>query len=269
MVFKVLPLSGPEPGMKHICLYVEAAEHRPVFAALCSDIIRTLESSDRTARVTNLQQCFHRWSRFFERWGQEGLTPERQRGLFGELVLLDMLLERGLSPLEAVSSWKGCSGGVHDFVLLGNAAEVKTTISKEPRRVSVSSERQLDDANLESLSLFILTLQEMDANAATLPDAVTKTRKLLEIDANAASLFEAGLIAAGYVDSDADKYPKRYAIRNREAFRVRNGFPRIVSISPGVGDLQYTVTVSACGDYEIAVNAMLDGIAGSVKHDQH
>lgn len=269
MGFKVIPLTGPEPGTKHICLFVENPEHRSVFTSLCSDIIRTLESSDRTSRVKNLQQCFHRWSKFFERWGQEGLTQERQRGLFGELEFLEMMLESGLSPIEAVSSWKGCTGGVHDFVRLGRAVEVKTTISKEPRKISVSSERQLDDADLQSLSLFILTLHEMDAMAMTLPDAVSRTRQLLEKDTNAASFFEAGLIAAGYVDSDADKYPKCYAIRKREAFGVRNGFPRIVTISPGVGDLQYTVTVSACGAHEIAVDAMLYEFTGSVKHEQH
>ena len=63
---KIIPLVGPEPDAKHICLYVENPEHRSVFTTLSSDIIKTLESSDRTTRVKNLQNCFNRWSRFFE-----------------------------------------------------------------------------------------------------------------------------------------------------------------------------------------------------------
>jgi hypothetical protein len=265
MGVKLFPLAGPEPAMKHICLYVEAPEHRPVFTALCSDIVRTLESSESKDRVRNLQQCFHRWSKFFERWGQEGMTQERQRGLFGELEFLELLLGGKLSASDAVSSWKGCSGGVHDFAHGQRAVEVKTTISKEPRKVSISSERQLDNEHLRSLSLFVLTLQETEGEGMSLPDKVMSLRKSIEEDVNAASLFEASLISAGYLDSDADRYPKRYAIRKREAFSVRNEFPRIVSLSPGIGDLQYTVTVSACEPYKTDLRGTLNDLSESAK----
>ena len=268
MGFKILPLAGPEPGMKHICLYVDTPDHRPVFTALCSDIIRTLESSERSARVRNLQECFHRWARFFEKWGQEGMTLERQRGLLGELVFLDTLLNRVQSLLAAVSTWKGCTGGIHDFVWRDRAVEVKTTMSKEPRRVSVSSERQLDDTGLGSLSLFVLTLQEMEARAMSLPEAVENVRRRLKKDTNAASIFEEGLISAGYVDSDADKYLKRYAIRKTEAFRVQEGFPRIITVSSGVGDLKYSVAVSACGSYAMTTDELFDVFEGEITDDQ-
>jgi len=257
MGFKVIPLAGPEPTMKHICLYVESQEHRSVFSALCSDIIRTLESSDPASRVKNLQNCFHRWSKFFDRWGQEGLTPETQRGLFGELTLLEILLNFGISPMEVLSSWKGCCGGIHDFVNKGRAIEVKTTMSKEPRKIVINSERQLDDAGLTSLSLFVLTLQEMDSGAKSLPGMVSEIRQKLEKDYNALNIFESDLIAAGYVDADGNKYQKRYMIRKEEGFVIRNGFPRIITISPGIGDLQYSVTISACRSFEAVIEIIL------------
>ena len=112
---KIIPLVGPEPDAKHVCLYVENPEHRSVFTTLSSDIIKTLESSDRTTRVKNLQNCFNRWSRFFEMWGPEGMSPDRQRGLFGELMVLEILLRTGLSELDGASSWKGSSGSVSRF----------------------------------------------------------------------------------------------------------------------------------------------------------
>jgi len=257
MGFRIISLAGADLYAKHVCLYVENPEHRSVFTTLSSDIIRTLESSDLASRVKNLQNCFDRWSRFFERWGQEGLSAERQRGLFGELMILETLLRAGLSPLDGASSWRGSSGAYQDFVRLDAALEVKTTILKEPRKVSISSEKQLDDTDLKSLVLVVLTLNEVESSGITLPNAVVTLRQLLENDGKASSIFESSLIEAGYLDFDADKYSKQYTIRSREVFDVRNGFPRIISVPPGVGDLRYTVMISACKPFEKTVGEMV------------
>lgn len=262
--FRIIPLTGPDPGTKHICLYVMNPEHRSVFMALSSDIIRTLESSDMATRVRNLQSCFNRWSRFFEIWGEEGMSSERQRGLFGELMVLETLLRTGLSPPDAVSSWKGSSGASQDFIHLDDAIEVKTIITKEPRKVSISNEKQLDDTDLKSLALFVLTLNEVESGGTSLPDAVAIIRQLLENDGKAGSIFESKLVEAGYLDSDAVNYPKQYSIRNREIFDVRNGFPRIKSIPSGVGDLRYTVIISACKPFEKTIGETIKDFIGRV-----
>jgi len=268
MGFRIIALVGPKLAAKHVCLYVENPEHRPVFITLSSDIIRTLESSDWRTRVNNLQNCFNRWSRFFERWDPEGMSAERQRGLFGELMVLETLLRTVLSPLDAVSSWKGSSGAYRDFVHLDADIEVKTTISKEPRKVWVSSEKQLDDTDLESLALVVLTLNEGESSGISLPNAVATVRQLLENDGKAGSIFESSLIEAGYLDSDADKYPKQYTIRSREVFDIRSGFPRIVSVPSGVGDLRYTVTISACKPFEKTIGEMIREFAGDGPNEQ-
>ena len=265
---KIIPLVGPEPGAKHVCLYVENPEHRSVFTTLSSDIVRTLELSDPTSRVRNLQNCFNRWSRFFEGWDLEGMSAERQRGLFGELKVLETLHGAGLSSLEGASSWKGSSGAYQDFVHLGAAIEVKTTISKEPRKVSFSSEKQLDDTDLVSLALIVLTLNEVESGGISLPIAVTTIRQLLENDGKASSIFESKLIEAGYLDFDADKYSKQYTIRSTEVFDIRSGFPRIVSVPPGVGDLRYTVTISACKPFEKTVGEMIGEFVGEGANEQ-
>ena len=268
MGFKIIPQVGPEPGAKHVCLYVVNPEYRSVFTTLSSDIIRTLESSDQTKRAKNLQNCFNRWSRFFEIWGPDGMSAERQRGLFGELMVLETLLRTGFSPLDGASSWKGSSGAYQDFIHLGAAIEVKTTISKEPRKVSVSSEKQLDDTDFQSLALVVLTLNEVEFVGISLPDAVATVRQLLENDGKACSIFESRLIDAGYLDSDEDKYSKHYTIRSMEIFDIRSGFPRIISVPSGVGDLRYTVMISACKPFEKTVGEMIREFAGRASNEQ-
>lgn len=267
MGFRIIPQVGPELSAKHICLYVESPEHRSVFTTLSSDIIRTLESSDQISRIRNLQNCFNRWSKFFERWGQEGISAERQRGLFGELMVLETLLRTGLPLVEGVSSWKGSSGSDQDFIHMDAAIEVKTTISREPRKISISSEKQLDNTDLESLALVVLTLNEVESGGISLPDAVGAVRQLLVNDREADSIFESRLIEAGYLDSDADKYPKRYKIRSIEIFNVQDEFPRIISVPQGVEDLRYTVTISVCKPFEIGIGDMIKEFCGG-KNEQ-
>jgi len=262
MGFKTVPLEGLKSQMENLCLFVENQEHRAVFTSLCLDIIRTLESSDELSRARNLQVCFNRWSKFFEKCGMGGLSLERRRGLFGELYLLADILRSGYPNLEGVLSWKGCLGSDHDFIVNEIAIEVKTTISKEPRKVIVNNERQLDANGLESLYLYIMTLSPVDGSEQTLQWLVGVIRDLLDGDSNALFEFENGLIASGYRDADAARYTEGYIVRMIEAFKVREGFPRIISLPSGVGDLEYSLTISACQPFSISPDAMLSKFTG-------
>lgn len=253
---------GREGAFMNVILSEESPEYRGIFNVLCSDIIRTLEQTEATSRIRGLAICLERWNRFFERWEAGGLSPWRQRGLYGELYMIHMLLDRGLSPSDAVSSWKGCCGEDQDFLRNGRAVEVKTTVTKEPRTVTISSERQLDDRNLESLVLLVLTLHKMDDYAWSLRDLVREIRQRISCVVNASYTFESGLISSGYLDLDDPSYGQGYGIRQIEAFSVGTGFPRITEIPPGTGDIRYSLTLSACGPYTIDIGIMLDRFIG-------
>jgi len=243
--------------VNHLVLSEEGTEYRLVFTALCSDIIRTVELSDRGSRAQRLKLCFDRWSRFFEKYVDDGLSAEEQRGLFGELLTLELLIEHGFPVIEAVTSWKGSQGCHQDFFHRGVAIEVKTTITKEPRMVAVSNEIQLDDRGLEALFLLVLTIQQHDGGPRTLPDLVKNVLERLEADSGALFIFESNLIGAGYLHSDSDRYNKRYGIKKTEVFKVGEGFPRIIDIDPGVGDLYYRVVISTCQSFSIELDQAL------------
>jgi len=249
MTFETIVLDIPRHKTKHIRLFLTSQEHRDIFIIVCEDLILCLrECKNIKQRKIELIHFLKRWSRFFERCGYEGLSQSQQMGLFGELFWLNFMIEKGVDINKALISWKGCEHGYHDFVFGDRVLEVKTTRTKEPQKVRIGNERQLDDQGFRSLHLFILTLHSIRGNENSLPELVDQIRRLLG-GSSASAPFERSLIKAGYLDVHAAAYSTKYVVKKKELFQVQNGFPRIIRIPEGTGDLSYSITVSACKDF--------------------
>lgn len=218
------------------------------FACFCADVIESLVDVASKDRAKTLVGVIDIWDQFFTHSGDKTLSMNRQRGLFAELWWLRKLLLSEMTDIAAVESWKGAQRKVHDFEHNGKVVEVKSTITKEPRKVIISNERQLDNRELESLHLFILTL-DVHETGESLPDIVEEIKSHLG-KGRAAAKFRRNLLLAKYLEADAEKYVSRYTKRHEELFKVQEGFPRIIELPIGTGDLKYSVQVSACKPFQ-------------------
>jgi hypothetical protein len=264
--FSLLELSIPEPGTRHICLTLNKQEHGDVFTAICSDLadeLKDITTADK--RRMAVIDFLDRWTRFFERYTLTGLSAERQRGLFGELWWMRRLIKSGMGNEIAINSWKGYSGGFHDYEIEGMVLEVKTTVSKEPRRVRISSERQLDDRGFISLHLLVLSLIEAQAGGESLPGIIDSIRELLSENKASARKFESCLRDAGYLNTHADIYQSSYAVREEEIFNVKDGFPRLIELPAGIGDINYSVVVGACSDFIVNIDKYINELKEGIK----
>ena len=263
MKFDIITLDVPDEGTRHISLYLEDPEHERVFTMVCSDIAKRLSQIDFSShRTPELKAILDQWTRFFQIFGPDGLTPEAQRGLYGELTWLELLLESDTDMSVLVESWQGFKRAYYDFELNGRVVEVKTTMTKEPRRVRISNERQLDDRGLDSLHLYILTLQKFETGGETLPELVDKIRETLKHNALASNAFDRFLKKAGYFDFHANNYTSGYIRKKQEIFQICNGFPRIIDFSAGVGDISYSITISACSSFAVDLNSVVTSFTG-------
>jgi len=252
MRFEIIALDIPEEHSKHIRLFLINLEYKSIFINVCTDLVKSLNKLHTAEkRKKEIETFLWRWSRFFERYGNGGLTPEKQQGLLGELWWLQCLINFNIDKYSAVSAWKGCSRDYYDFELEGNIVEVKTTKTKEPRKVVINNENQLDDQDGESLHLFVLTLRKLNDGGVSLPGLVNQIRTSLVGYETAESAFEHSLIDAGYLDMHASDYSIEYIVKKEELFVVKHGFPRLVQIPSGLGDLKYSLMVSACKNFEI------------------
>jgi hypothetical protein len=229
--------------------------YKDIFSRLAEDVISvsSCESSDK-AMIHTFFKRLKMWQHFLERHGTEGLDPEGQRGLYGELRFIQdfFIPEIGIGAIPY--GWTGPKKKHRDFQVGGVAIEVKTSIAKQHQKITIANEIQLDDTGLDALYLYYLSLSEHQGAGMTLPELVEKIRRKISEERIIADEFEVLLIEAGYLDEHRDKYESiGYTDRTIHIFNVKEGFPRIISrdLNDGLGDIRYSVSLSACIPFEI------------------
>ncbi len=265
---RIGPFQGSEKPSPHQFLVIEQGEDSPreVFEVLVADVadavINRGAREDVPAVVTGR---LDRWKTFFEVRGLVGLSPESQQGLFGEIWFLREHLLPKAGPFSAVSSWDVSHRALHDFQFPRHAFEVKTSAAKQHQRVHIASERQLDSTGLDSLHLVVISISVVQGGGETLPEMVASIRDLLSKAPPTVRLFEEKLLDEGYTDAHAELYKSGYAFRNVRVYRVGPDFPRVLEsdLKPGVGDVSYSVVLSACEPFKSTLEEALSAIGAA------
>jgi len=250
-----------------ILLKLKDSEGITIFNALIKDIYESLEEVNDAQKALELfKECLNIWSDFFIYYGYEGLGQERQRGLFGELFFLKKYVLINTDYITGINFWRGHSRKYQDFSFPNGNIEIKTTIKKEHKTVIITSEKQLDNTGLNSLYLYCLAMNVTEQKEYSLPELIKEIRRKITSTSNALKLFNRYLNNAGYLDEHEQNYEnERYAIKKEYFFKVTEGFPRIIELPRGVGDLKYSIVLSACKDYEANIEKAIDQLLGEMK----
>lgn len=236
-------------------ILLEDARLQDIFAVLSADLVNAV-TAERTAAEA-LRRCIDRlsmWQGLFERLPAEGLSEEAQRGLFGELAVLEEVLD-ALSPLEGVTAWTGPDPKNQDFIHEGIALEVKTSLAKRHAHLTIANERQLDERPHRLLLLVYLRLEESVAHGMTLPARIERCRALFRDDAAAGRAFDDQLVAGGYLDVHAPLYSSgSWRVSAMRFFEVRDDFPRLTdaNLPAGVGDIRYSIVADDLVTWEVS-----------------
>jgi hypothetical protein len=251
-------------GHAHCGVSLKDERFADVFTALAEDLARRVsETSSAAEAVGVFFGQLGRWQKFLAA-STEGLSPEAQRGLWGELHCLRERLVPILGVEMAVEGWKGGLKAHQDFQFPSGAIEVKTTTAKQPQAIRITSERQLDDSAWTHLFLHVLVLETREGGAATLPTLVESLRSKLVAHQNLREIFEDALLASGYLDAHAGLYSGYgYLARATHWFRVRKKFPRLVesALPSGVGEVNYALSLAACEPYLVTPEHALAELA--------
>ncbi|CAG0967593.1 hypothetical protein METP3_01239 [Methanosarcinales archaeon] len=255
--FEVMAVSFPEDDEDHATLELILTDSRfnDIFTNLVQDVVDNITAQkNEKSMIKAFIERLVKWQQFLDRYGQEGLGDEAQRGLYGELWFMRKYLIPILGINKAIDAWKGPARKAQDFQFSDCAVEVKTTISKQHQKMNIASERQLDDTGLASLFLQHLSLMESSGSGETLNDIVEDIRKTIADEPAASQKMEDSLFDAGYLNAQAHRYNKTgYNVRYSSIFRVNEGFPRITErdLANGVGDVHYSINVSECMHYAV------------------
>jgi Putative PD-(D/E)XK family member, (DUF4420) len=157
------------------------------------------------------------------------MSPEQQKGLIGELLLLRKLVTTALNAqlpaVEALHRWWGWDRAKRDFAAHGLAIEVKTT-SLASRRHYIGSLDQLDPHGDESVYVFSLGARLDPTAPRKLPDVIAELRSLLDPEPLAVTLFDQAVEKYGYNPALESQYRSLPGVLNfhlpPKFFRVKD-----------------------------------------------
>lgn len=226
---------------------------KDIFTLFIDDILdKLIPVSETKAALTVINQRIAFWRKLFARASGEFLSPEKQRGLFGELFILHQLLNYSDEKKLVLDSWVGSQSANQDFVIEDNAIEVKTSKSESPG-VQISSEHQLNFHSLNHLYLCTVLVNESAGRQGTLYELINTIRHQILLDDNLVSAFEMKLELAGIPTDMFEEYNSiSYTIRSCQFYRVCDGFPLITTETlsdDSVYNIKYQIDISKCEDF--------------------
>lgn len=217
--------------------YVAVTCHRHDLVDLFDDILADVlsELSVTTDRPDLIcKQALDRWRELLRR-SRERLGESEIRGLFGELVVLERILDAGTQ--QCVSAWTGPDRDPHDFRLAYGDLEVKT-LGVRGTEVEIHGVEQLEPPPGKLLHVILVRLA-MSPRGVALPELVERIAPKTG-DSNA---FAAKLAIAGFRDVDSHHYrDRRFSVGAISAIPVDGDFPRIIASSLTDGRLPDEVT---------------------------
>jgi hypothetical protein len=181
--------------------------------------------------------------------GRFGLSEEQEIGLYGELLVVESLLQRR-DRAQAIATWHGPLSEEHDFTFLDGHVEVKTTTG-ERRRHLIGALGQLEP--IRGIPLWLLSIQitrSSGADGRTLTQLVRDVRRLAD---DLVVQLDDQLAAAGWDDDLHDLFTTVWAQRSiPRCYRVDESFPaltgaRLAQVVPHLGlvsDVLYRVDVT-------------------------
>ena len=229
-----------------------------IFELVISDIANTIiNMTPEKNLITTFLDSLETWKQFFEKNKSKSLSIEKQKGLFGELIYLRDFVFKEIDFSTAIESWKGPDRAYHDFEFKKMAVEIKTTSGKEHKKFMISSEKQLDMLELDNLYLGLFSLNvHFNDIGQTLTDLIDECDNLLSEFSAARYAFDLKLLKSGFLQEHKLEYNTRFSISSIDFFEIKDDFPKIIknNLPTGLGDIKYSVMVSACERFKIDNN---------------
>ena len=245
---------------KELHIYLLDNQLKDIFSLFIENIVEEISKSvTENEALVETSNVVLKWKKLFDKINFQGLTIERQKGLIGELLLFNSLLDEEYSIDALLESWTGPDFNDKDFRFGSFGIEVKLTSSKVPK-VKISSERQLDNENLTKLYLVLYVVEEVKDKGFSLNSIIEQIRTKINNNQNALKFFNERLLLVGYFDEDFENYKRQYAFRKRNFYGVSNDFPRLIASDLPIGlfDAKYNIELSAIEQFLVSNESILE-----------
>lgn len=224
---------------------------------ILEDIV-IIENEDEVLLTT--LNVISKWKRLFDKITFNGLSIEQQKGIIGELIFLNHLLNEGKNTTSILKGWTGPDFGDKDFVFGSVGIEIKLTSLKNPK-IKITSERQLEIEKFSQVFLILHVVEEVKENGFSLNSLIEQIRhKVLSTEDR--DFFNEQLFLLGYREEEKEYYNTLFSLKKTICFTVTNDFPKIVSsqLPIGVYNTSYYIELTAAEPYVIDLDEIITTI---------
>ncbi len=207
------------------------------FSSLCAEFIDP--GSDGEFRKEIESSPVSWWSEWKELLGNRNVD-DRIFDVLGELCVLKYYEESGLNP-----EWNGPSGATYDIEMPSEFIEVKSTLSRSKKEITISNVFQLDPPG-KALSLILCQFEPSVETGVSINSIVSELESYgLNISALNDKLAHHGFALGKSARN------KRFILHSMLKYAVDTSFPRIVpssfvsgSLPTGITRITYTVNLN-------------------------
>ena len=210
---------------------------KPNNPSLCAEFIDP--GTDGSSRIAVLNDPVAWWGKWKELLGNKNIDA-RIYDVLGELCVLYVLLQSGEN-----AAWNGPDGASYDIETDDKFIEVKSTLSRSKREITVNNQFQLDTSS-KNLNLVLCVFEPSIQSGVSINKI---TEKLGELGYNV-KLVNQKLSELGFEEGMSSRN-KTFLLHEMLRYTINSDFPRITPESfiggvlpAGVTGITYTVDLS-------------------------
>lgn len=251
------------PAIDHSELVIILLENdlSDIFSYFIEDIINDLKTiNEENIALLKISSKVNYWKRLFSKITGDILTPQQQRGLYGELFFLNELIEINADKSFIINGWHGPLGANQDFFYNGLAVEVKTSKSNKPT-IKISNEYQLDSTGLNELYVQFYKLNEYQGGAETLYRLICGIREQLNSDM--LIQFNEKIEILGINPETEQEYNNiSYSVGFERTYQITENFPRIIrnTLNEAISAVSYEIEPKLCAEFETDITLIFNHI---------
>ena len=243
-------------------IYLLDNDLKDIFSLFIQNILEDIaESVTENEAVTKTLNVISKWKKLFDKINFNGLSIEQQKGLIGESLFINHLLDHQKSSSTILNGWTGPDFEDKDFVFGATGIEIKLTSSKYPK-LKITNEGQLDAQNLNELFLILYTVEDVKENGFTLNSLIDQTQEKLSANIDELKFFNERLMLLGYFEDDKEHYNKMYSLKKIYTYSVSEEFPKIIKsqLPIGVYNTSYFIELSAVENFSVEMEEITQNI---------
>ncbi len=226
-------------------------EFSDIFVLFCSDIIDSSRNVNKHNGTNFIVKRYLSWREMLSATKNELMSPEKIKGLLGEMYFLDTILLDKYGNEKGPLSWTGPKAYHQDFIVDDTWYEVKT-VSSGSEEIKISSIEQLDCENPGTLVvIYADNTSETNEDSFTLNKLYNKLIDEIKND-DIKEKFANMLLKFGYYPRpEYDDSEYIFDIKGLRLYQVDYSFPclRRSNLLPAITKAEYMLSLPAIQEY--------------------